>query len=577
VRKHNTTFVEFITDVAGETVEVFNGAARLVRYPAVGSTLLSTKRFTICAANATCSAFKASGVDAEAAMLQAKAELEKIGYMNEARRLQYLDSAMCAGGSWDMDFINSSPVTGISDAIILSYSGYSGTRHVVFFLHGLTGDRDDLAESYCKFWNYYPGNPAGPPVSEAASSCTFMNVAGFEHLVMVFPSSTIVDPAHGSSWGDDVDDATTFDDGIDNLESMMCGGSSYFTSGVCSGTGYLATNYGVDSSSEVMMIGFSNGGACSMYANMMYGAVVTKAVAIDFHAYTDYNAWIASAGTMPGLATKIYYACGSYWYGFMYVLLGDMFCGFPVSNNCPSSIIAQAGLDAAESYTTATYGPLGAWYVGETYKEWTWTESSGKYITLAVEGLSDGSTTDFDSIDFGMCTSWVCTREWGSQYPDKCTPHTVHSVIEWWTDPIGDITEWITAPPPPPPSPPVISPSPPPSPPPPSPAPSPPPTKPWYYDFCMVWKKDPYMALRMFPVHFWRKYPPCVEEMFCGMLGECRFSKDSGGCYYEVVSYAKRMGINYDSIYCFAIFYYTKVSKGEKSERMPAPKAVVKK
>merc|ERR1719352_1915406 len=159
-------------------------------------------------------------------------------------------------------------------------------------------------ESYCKFWNYYPGNPNGTPVSEAGSSCTVLTVAGFEHLVMVFPSSDLEDTSHGSSWGSDVTDADTFSEGVDVLEAFMCAGSNYFTSGVCAGTGYLATNYNVDSSSEVMMIGFSNGGGCSMYANMMFGTVVTKAVAIDFHAYPNYNNWIASAGTMAAWRPK---------------------------------------------------------------------------------------------------------------------------------------------------------------------------------------------------------------------------------------------------------------------------------
>merc|ERR1719352_1940854 len=188
---------------------------------------------------------------AEAAMDLAKAELEKIGYSDAARRLQYFDSTMCGAGSWEMDFINSSPVTGISDAVILSYSGYSGTRHVVFFLHGLTGSKDDLMESYCKFWNYYPGAP-WISVTEAASSCSYLTAAGFEHLVMVFPSSDILDDMSRLAWGDDAGDAVTFEEGIGNLEEMMCG--------------------------------FSNGGACAMYSNMMYGAYVTKAVAIDFHA-----------------------------------------------------------------------------------------------------------------------------------------------------------------------------------------------------------------------------------------------------------------------------------------------------
>merc|ERR1740138_108519 len=350
---------------------------------------------------------------------------------------------------------------------------------------------------------------------------------------------------------------------------MMCLTSSYFTSGVCDSAGYLATNYGVDSSSEVMIIGFSNGGAAGMYGNLMYGTIITKAIAIDFHSYADYGNWIASAGTMQGLATKIYYSCGSYWWGFMFLIISNPLIGFPTysTTDAGNSIPYLAGLDATESYSTPMYGPFGAWYVGETYQEWTWSESGGKYITLAVHGIQSTSA-DFDAITWSTCVNWICTREWGSQFPDQCTPNFVHGIVEWYTDPIGDITEWITAPPPPPPSPPIISPSPPPSPPPPSPAPSPPPTKPWWYDFCIYWKKDPYMAIRMFPVHFWSRYPPCVEDMFCSMLKECMMARDKSGCYHEVVAYSKRMGINYGAIYCFNVFYYSYVSKGGKAHRM---------
>merc|ERR1711924_551008 len=87
-------------------------------------------------------------------------------------------------------------------------------------------------------------------------------------------------------------------------------------------------------------------------------------------------------------------------------------------------------------------------------------------------------------------------------------------------------------------------------------------------DFCMYWGKDPYMAMKRFPVYFWRRYPPCVEDMFCSMLKECIVARDVAGCYYEVVYYAKRIGINSGSIYCFNIFYYAYVSKGSKAVRM---------
>lgn len=76
VRKYNTTFVEFITTVDGETVEVLNGQASLVRRVEGARPL----RYGICSANATCSAFRASGIDANAALDRAAQELKQHGF-----------------------------------------------------------------------------------------------------------------------------------------------------------------------------------------------------------------------------------------------------------------------------------------------------------------------------------------------------------------------------------------------------------------------------------------------------------------------------------------------------------------
>merc|ERR1719197_1522626 len=101
VRKHNSTFVEFVTSVGGETVEALNGVASLVRYPTSSNRLTTPIKHAICSANATCSAFRTSGIDAAAALDLAKAELEKSGFQNAARRLSLtLDEMNCFWGYW---------------------------------------------------------------------------------------------------------------------------------------------------------------------------------------------------------------------------------------------------------------------------------------------------------------------------------------------------------------------------------------------------------------------------------------------------------------------------------------------
>merc|ERR1712070_1056515 len=49
-----------------------------------------------------------------------------------------------------------------------------------------------------------------------------------------------------------------------------------------------------------MAIGFSNGGGFGMYLNWKYSDWVTKAVAIDYWAYANYQSWLPQ--TMPANA-----------------------------------------------------------------------------------------------------------------------------------------------------------------------------------------------------------------------------------------------------------------------------------
>jgi hypothetical protein len=144
VRKHNSTFVEFVTSVGGETVEALNGVASLVRYPTSANRLTTPIKHAICSANATCSAFRTSGIDAAAALDLAKAELERSGFHHAARRLApVVDPSDCHAGWWSWAACGIfggllCPFGSVLNAVAYYYSGYSwfATRHVVFFLHG---------------------------------------------------------------------------------------------------------------------------------------------------------------------------------------------------------------------------------------------------------------------------------------------------------------------------------------------------------------------------------------------------------------------------------------------------------
>merc|ERR1712110_1184087 len=87
VRKHNATFVEFVTSDPNEVIEMLNGEASLVRYPTQTNGLKWVTKYSLCAANATCSAFRASGIDVDAAFDLAREELRNAGFNDVARRL----------------------------------------------------------------------------------------------------------------------------------------------------------------------------------------------------------------------------------------------------------------------------------------------------------------------------------------------------------------------------------------------------------------------------------------------------------------------------------------------------------
>merc|ERR1711924_530205 len=71
-------------------------------------------------------------------------------------------------------------------------------------------------------------------------------------------------------------------------------GSAGFWSGITCGSGYdcPAADLGVFATSQVMGIGFSNGGGFAMYLNWVHGSKVTQAVAIDYWGYANYTNWM---------------------------------------------------------------------------------------------------------------------------------------------------------------------------------------------------------------------------------------------------------------------------------------------
>ena len=80
VRRHNSTFVEFITTVPGEVVRTLNGEAHLIKNPTFANQLTEPQLFPICAADTECSAFTTEKTDADALTTMAVDELAKAGF-----------------------------------------------------------------------------------------------------------------------------------------------------------------------------------------------------------------------------------------------------------------------------------------------------------------------------------------------------------------------------------------------------------------------------------------------------------------------------------------------------------------
>lgn len=224
------------------------------------------------------------------------------------------------------------------------------------------------------------------------------------------------------------------------MSRLMCGNVNTFDPGSCPNDGWLSianiappggppATFDITASSEVMVIGFSNGGGCATYSSWSHGEKVTKALAIDYHAQ-HYQQWIthsalpADAG--KNLALKIYYSCESTWF------TTDMITG------------------GSAQFDQEATPPLGAWtftqpmYGGLPYYEFLFSGSGGQYLKFAVHGL-DSADPDANC---------------GSNQVPGATDNDIHMNMPFYVDWWDEIDEWVAQPLPPPAAPPVIFPSP---------------------------------------------------------------------------------------------------------------------
>jgi hypothetical protein len=246
--------------------------------------------------------------------------------------------------------------------------------------------------------------------------CPKMMVAALEHLVFFNPQSGIM-AGNVNAWGSNTGNTHTYGEGILALSEMACGNLDLFTAG-CNSGGMVGSLFTTTADTEIMMIGFSNGGGLAVYAHVMMPKV-TKAVAVDYYAGSGSQpvgttpSWIPHQSGTGELNLKIYTACASPFYQTVAVTTGTV------------TFMAFAGLTFTSSYA-AFYPPPGTSPTNIGFFEYPYIGANGE-MYYAVHGL--GST--------GNCDSNVITGN-------------IHVKVANYPGYLQDVLHWTVAPSPPP-------------------------------------------------------------------------------------------------------------------------------
>jgi len=237
----------------------------------------------------------------------------------------------------------------------------------------------------------------------------------FMHLMFVFPTSAIqatFGGTTGNSWSPSLIGATTLNMGGYDLAEFMCGDSAAWSTGIpCTGSGFLL-GLGASDASEVMMVGFSNGGAMSIYANWYYPGTVSKAVAIDFYGQLPGFPIAPSYFSTPAtnLDVTVYTACGSATYGTSGIFDGQ---------------ILSAASVTADGMAPATYGGL-------DFQEWSYSSSIASW-KHSIHGLdpADSSVCASPTTPSGSTNGWVVHGAMPDVVKDAC----IDNILDWVTPP----------------------------------------------------------------------------------------------------------------------------------------------
>lgn len=207
-----------------------------------------------------------------------------------------------------------------------------------------------------------------------------------------------------------------------------------------------------NSRSELMVIGFSDGGGFASYLN--YGStLVTKGVAIDFWNYNSYDAWLEQPGGLTGGITvdlKIYTACES-----------------PMFDSGPLAIVPKAALpagattylegaglspdiDDASVYTATHTGSVPTpWQPGATAGSWwefKWLDKCAKKkLHFFVHGLDSAVPITQVPLSDAEDSYWLeSTDDSAGLCNSNVLPDPIHSNIQPYIPLVDDIYEWLS-------------------------------------------------------------------------------------------------------------------------------------
>jgi hypothetical protein len=257
--------------------------------------------------------------------------------------------------------------------------------------------------------------------------CDDMTVPEFEHLVFIFPSSS-VKCGNKYSWSPSCGVTESFTHGLEDLAEFLCDDADGFD-GVCDGSSGVTGIAFIDDDSQVMIMGMSNGGGAATFGAVKY-AKITGAVAVDYYGHgggsSDQIAtWLPANAGSPISFLKVYTACDSTFY------FDD---GFTSGS---TTFAGTYGLSTAAAVAVAypAGGSAPAWFVETAYTS----------ADMAVYFARHGNSACDDTV---ICHAGKMEAE--STLSHTCTGNQIHNWVNSYADWPNDVLEWVHDPTPPP-------------------------------------------------------------------------------------------------------------------------------